>query len=115
MPRLALTTAIVALSLFVGCSNHRSHRNATSPALDPAPPLTRSDRDVFVGMPVKPGEPGGSSGTNAGSVPGVGVGNGGEGGGGGGGGGGGSAVPEPGTMLLVGTGLAMAALSRRRR
>jgi len=34
---------------------------------------------------------------------------------GGGGGGGGAPVPEPGTMLLVGTGLAVAAMLRRRR
>jgi hypothetical protein len=109
MPRLTLT-AIVILTLLTSCSNHRSPRAPTSSARDTAPPLVRSDRDVFDPAPAQPGAPGGSPGNGtgrAGSTPGVGA--------VGGGGNRGAAVPEPGTMLLVGTGLAVAAFSQRRR
>lgn len=107
------TLTAITLCLLAGCSKHRSQRNPTSPALEPAPPLVRSDRDVFegdsAGKPAPPSDGAGAGGTSGQS--GVGIGN----GGGGAGGGRGAAVPEPGTMLLVGTGLAAAAFSRRRR
>jgi hypothetical protein len=79
----------------------------------PAPPLTSTPATPSVGLD----EPGGNGNGNGNGGNQGGGGPPGSNGGGGGGGGGpaGSAVPEPGTLFLVGSGLAGAAMLRRRR
>ena len=96
-------TLIVTLTLLAGCSSHNARRSQPAPNLDASPPLVRSDSDVLAGTrPVEPPPDRGSGSGNAGNAGGSGnavnV-------GGGGSGGRGTAVPEPATMLLVGTGM----------
>jgi hypothetical protein len=107
-----LTAASLLLVLMAGCSSRNSHRAPGTTERNAAPPVVGSDDAAFDGSPSQPGE----------TKTGVG----GSGGGKGTGGDSaseaaarrserGAAVPEPGTILLVGTGLAAAALSRKRR
>src|SRR5262245_17361614 len=123
--RQVLLTASLLFSLgLAGCADHSGAIAPISPPNNP--PIGPSDGN---NVNPQPGDdlsnalPGGGGGFNGGGSPpgdGGGGGGGGRGGGrkdpgGGGGGPAGSPVPEPGTMLLVGTGLAGAALMRRRR
>ncbi|MBI5850804.1 MAG: PEP-CTERM sorting domain-containing protein, partial [Planctomycetes bacterium] len=134
-----LTLAALLVTLFASCGDSGNPRLTSSG--NPPPPITGGDGGVFappVSPPVKDlgavtnpnaGTAVGGGGSGHGSSPGNGGNGGGNGGppgnsnsGGGGGNGGpgngnppGSAVPEPGTLLLVGTGLAVAATLRRRR
>jgi hypothetical protein len=112
---------------FAACADHTSSSRRVV-ADGPEAPVNEPDSQI-----VEPQVPGGGSSPEAGGDQGSGGEGGGtggsglEGGGGGGGGnggspgggaeggGGGSPVPEPGTLLLVGTGLAGAALLRRRK
>ncbi|MGE3354131.1 MAG: PEP-CTERM sorting domain-containing protein [Planctomycetota bacterium] len=135
--RQYLLTASLLLSLgLAACADHAGSFVAVDQA--PQPPIGPSDGNTVGSNPIAdtgsavpgngdgfdggggnpPAGGGGSSGGGKGD--GGGKGGGGSTGGGGSNGGaggdsGGSPVPEPGTMLLVGTGLAGAALMRRRR
>ena len=85
---------------FAACSNHVG----SMPLADAqSPPVGQPDSRIV--DPLGTEGQGGNHGN----------GNGGAGNGGNHGGGSGAPVPEPGTMLLVGTGLAVAAMLRRRR
>jgi hypothetical protein len=101
----AVGLAVLALlPILAACSKHGSSSTPGPTVTTDGPP---GDDSAFDVPPVQPSDPGGKNG---------GGGNGGGGGSGGGGGGGpGSPVPEPTTLLLVGSGLAGAALYRRRR
>lgn len=130
--RLHLLTASLIVSMaLTGCADHAARIVAGDTGTQP--PIGPSDGNTVGGGGNTGGGSGGGTGGNTGG------GAGGSGGGsvgtggttpglgdgaadgsavdgvGGGGGPGGSPVPEPGTMLLVGTGLAGAALMRRRR
>ena len=134
--RLFTASALLVAAAMVSCTDHSS-TVAPAPQENPDPPVNGGDGDVFVPpiTAIDPSDPldgdpdtgstggGGSSGDNNG---GGGIGDNGGGGGGGGsgqssgggsGGGGapGAAVPEPGTMLLVGSGLASLAYYPRRQ
>ncbi len=116
--RLQLLTVSLIVSLaFTGCADHAARIVAGDTGTQP--PIGPSDGSTVGGGGSTGGSTGGNTGGGAGGTtpsPGDGAADGSAvDGGGEGGGPGGSPVPEPGTMLLVGTGLAGAALMRRRR
>jgi hypothetical protein len=102
---LTIATLLFTLGL-AACADHSSGMiSFDSPSQPPVGPGDQGALDPGTGGATTGGNPGGNTG-------------GGNNGGGNTGGGSppsGSPVPEPGTMLLVGTGLAGAALLRRRR
>lgn len=109
--RLIVLTVTASLAFgFAACADHDGWLPPVeSPTQPPIGPGDHNQVDPVPGGNVTEPPPGGE-GTQPGSTPGApGSGNPPA------GGGGGSPVPEPGTMLLVGTGLAGAALLRRRR
>lgn len=131
MRQILLTASLIFSLGLAACADHAGSIVSIDPPV--APPIGPSDSNNVGPNPSPAGDdlssalPGGGGGFNGGGTPPTGDGGGGSsgggsgggkgepGGGGGGGGPAGSPVPEPGTMLLVGTGLAGAALMRRRR
>ena len=95
--------ALCGLLLLAACADHSGSSARVIANSNPKPPVTGGDGDTFSTQPTPPGsapaEPRNGETQN----------------GGGGGGGGGNPAPEPGTILLVGTGLAGAALYSRSR
>lgn len=118
-----LTASLIATLGLTSCADHVSRIASVDPT--PQDPIGPGDGSTVGGGGTGGGGgtlPSGGDGQTGGGTGGGGPTSGGsstdggkEGGGQGGNGPGGSPVPEPGTMLLVGTGLAGAALMRRRR
>lgn len=97
-------SALLGLILLAACADHSGSSAPLIVNSNPKPPINGGDGDTFSTQPTPPP---GNSPVEA-STPQTQ-------GGGGGGGGGGNPAPEPGTILLVGTGLAGAALYSRSR
>ncbi len=130
MRQILLTASLIFSLGLAACADHAGSIALIDPPV--APPIGPSDSNNVGPNPATGDDlsnalPGGGTGFNGGGTP-PGDGGGSTSGGGGSGGGkdpgngkpggggpAGSPVPEPGTMLLVGTGLAGAALMRRRR
>lgn len=98
-----LLTVSCFLLLLGACSDHSSF---VAPDPNPPPPMAGPNGHFIDNLGTNVGSEGGSGGNPVGGnvQP-----------GGSGGGGGGAPVPEPGTIVLVSTGLAFAALLKRRR
>lgn len=106
--RTKLLLSLMTCVLFAACADHQSELTTANA---PQPPVNEPDPGA-IGNPGTPGtvEPPGGGSTGGGST-----GGGNQGEGGGNGTEGSNPVPEPSTLLLVGSGLACAAMLRRRR
>ena len=97
-------SALLALVLLAACADHSGSSARVIANSNPKPPINGGDGDTFA---TQPAPPPGNSHVEASTAQSQNC--------GGGGGGGGNPAPEPGTILLVGTGLAGAALYSRNR